>query len=127
MYTGTDKGAFWVSKNDGQSWEENSKGLANNYIRSICPSRFVKERVYLAMTGINYDDLHSYLYVSEDDGKNWRSINDGLPDEPVNVILEDPTNENILYAGGFGEYIFLLTGEEHGHALVDYMPDVADC
>jgi methionine-rich copper-binding protein CopC len=34
------------------------------------------------------------------------SINKGLPDEPVNVILEDPTDENILYAGGLrGVYL----------------------
>jgi photosystem II stability/assembly factor-like uncharacterized protein len=125
LYTGTDKGAFWVSKNDGQSWEENSAGLANNYIRSICPSRFVKERVYLAMTGIDYDDLHSYLYVSEDYGKNWKSINKGLPDEPVNVILEDPTNENILYAGGLrGVYISIDRGITWS-CLGQQMPDVA--
>lgn len=99
LYAGTDHGALWVSKNDGTSWEENSKGLANNYIRSICPSQFKLSRVYVAMTGINYDDLHSYLYSSEDYGKTWKNIAAGLPDEPVNVILEDPTNENILYAG----------------------------
>ena len=91
LYAGTDKGAFWVSKNDGASWEENDIGMANNYIRSICPSRFAKERVYVAMTGINYDDLQSYLYLSEDYGKTWSGISSGLPNEPVNVILEDPS------------------------------------
>jgi Sortilin, neurotensin receptor 3, len=125
LYAGTDKGAFWVSKNDGKNWEENSNGIANNYIRSICPSRFAKGRVYLAMTGINYDDLHGYLYVSEDDGKNWKSISSGLPDEPVNVILEDPTNENILYAGGLrGVYISTTRGRTWS-CLGDYMPDVS--
>lgn len=112
LYAGTDKGAFWVSKNDGESWEENDNGLANNYIRSICPSRFEKERVYIAMTGINYDDLNSYLYASEDYGKTWLPINTGLPNEPVNVILEDPTNENILYAGCFrGVYLSVDRGK----------------
>lgn len=99
LYAGTDRGAFWVSKNDGISWEENSSEIANNYIRSICPSRFAKDRVYMAMTGINYDDLKSYLYVSENNGKNWKSITSGFPNEPINVILEDPFFENILFAG----------------------------
>lgn len=99
LFAGTDRGAFWVSKNDGQSWEENDKGLANNYIRSICPSRFDKSRVYVAMTGINYDDLGAYLYMSTDLGMSWTSISSGLPNEPMNVVLEDPCNENILYAG----------------------------
>ena len=125
LYAGTDKGAFWVSKNDGESWEENDIGLANNYIRSICPSRFVKERVYVTMTGINYDDLKSYLYVSEDYGKTWSSIASGLPDEPVNVILEDPSKENILYAGGFrGVYISIDRGKSWSY-LGNNMPGTA--
>jgi len=125
LYAGTDKGAFWVSQNDGASWEENDRGLANNYIRSICPSRFAKGRVYVAMTGINYDDLQSYLYSSEDYGKNWTSIAAGLPKEPVNVILEDPSNENILYAGGFrGVYISIDKGKSWSY-LGNKMPGAA--
>ena len=125
LYAGTDRGAFWVSKNDGLRWEENSVGLANNYIRSICPSRFAKERVYVAMTGINYDDLRSYLYLSDDYGKNWSAISSGLPDEPVNVILEDHTNENILYAGCFrGVYISIDRGKTWSY-LGNKMPGTA--
>ncbi len=112
LYAGTDKGAFWVSKNDGVSWEENDIGIANNYIRSICPSRFSKSRVYCAMTGINSDDLHAYLYMSDDYGKTWSGIAGGLPDEPVNVILEDHVYENILYAGTIrGVYISVDRGK----------------
>ena len=112
LYAGTDKGACWVSVNDGNDWKEISAGLANNYIRSICPSRFNKERVYVAMTGLNYDDLHAYLYVSDDQGAHWRSLTNGLPDEPVNVIMEDPTNENLLYAGTIrGVYISTDRGQ----------------
>ncbi len=111
LYAGTDHGAFWVSKNDGATWEEHSTGIANNYIRSISASRFKTSRVYMAMTGINYDDLHRYVYSSEDYGANWKNISAGLPDEPVNVIKEDPTNENILYAGGLrGAYISIDRG-----------------
>jgi photosystem II stability/assembly factor-like uncharacterized protein len=125
LYVGTDKGAFWVSKNDGKSWEENDGGIVNNYIRSICPSRFAKGRVYMAMTGINYDDLKSYLYASEDDGKNWYNIAAGLPNEPINVILEDPKNEAILYAGGFrGVYISVDRGRNWSYLGIN-MPGAA--
>ncbi len=111
LFVGTDKGAFWVSKNDGMHWEELSSGLANHYIRSIAASRFKISRVYLSMTGINNDDLHSYIYVSEDYGAHWKSIANGLPNEPFNVIKEDPTNENILYAGGLrGVFVSINRG-----------------
>lgn len=125
LYAGTDHGAFWVSQDDGKTWQENSNGLANNYIRSIEPSRFNTGRVYIAMTGINYDDLQSYLYYSEDHGKNWRSISAGLPNEPVNVIREDPTNENILYVGGLrGVYVSINRGTSWSY-LGDGLPATA--
>jgi photosystem II stability/assembly factor-like uncharacterized protein len=112
LYVGTDRGAFWVTMDDGQNWTEFSEGLSNGYIRSICPSRFKKSRVYVAVSGINYDDLGNYLYVSEDYGKTWRSIVGDLPDEVAYVILEDPVNENILYAGLYrGVYISVDRGK----------------
>ncbi len=112
LYVGTDRGAFWVTHDDGKNWVEHSDGLSNGYIRSICPSRFDMERVYVTAAGINYDDLKNYLYVSEDYGKTWRSIVANLPDEVAYVILEDPVNENILYAGLYrGVYISVDRGE----------------
>jgi photosystem II stability/assembly factor-like uncharacterized protein len=99
LYVGMDRGAFWVTLNDGGTWAERSAGLPASYIRSICPSRFSRTRVYVAAPGINQDDLGCRLFASEDRGLTWTSISAGLPDEVSYVILEDPTNENILYAG----------------------------
>jgi len=94
LYAGTDKGAFWVTHNDGIEWTEFSEGLPDRYIRNA------------AVTGINDDDLANYLFVSEDHGRQWSSITGNLPDEVAYVILEDPTHENILYAGLYrGVYI----------------------
>lgn len=125
LYAGTDHGAFWVSKNDGESWEDHSLGIANNYIRSISPSYHKASRVYMAMTGINYDDLKAYLYASEDFGKTWTTIAEGLPDEPINVINEDPSYENILYAGSVrGVYVSIDRGKNWSY-LGTNMPATA--
>ena len=111
IYYGTDRGSFWVSKNDGEIWEEESINIEDNYIRSIYPSKFKKSRVYMSMTGINYDDLSNYLYSSENYGQHWKKISSNLPNEPVNVIVEDNKYENILYAGMYrGVYISLNKG-----------------
>ena len=111
LYAGTENGAFWVSLNDGADWTEHSQGLPDRYILSICPSRFHESRVYIAVTGLNDDDLGNYLFVSEDYGGDWRSISGDLPDEVANVILEDPTNPDILYAGLYrGVYISVDRG-----------------
>ena len=99
LYLGTDRGAFWVTLDDGATWVERSAGLPPSYIRSICPSRFSPTRVYLAAPGIDRDDLGCRLFASEDRGLTWTPISAGLPDEVGYAILEDPTNEDILYAG----------------------------
>lgn len=125
LYAGTDRGAFWISKDDGLTWGEKDNGLANNYIRSICPSRFSGSRIYITMTGINYDDLHAYAYVSEDNGDSWNSIVSNLPDEPINVLIEDLQYENILYTGTMrGVYISVDRGLNWSY-LGDHMPGAA--
>lgn len=99
LYVGMDHGAFWHSPDDGSTWNEASQSIANGYIRSISPSNAIEGRVYLAMTGLNYDDMNCYIYSSENNGKDWKLIKNNLPNEPANVILEDPYNPEILYAG----------------------------
>ena len=99
LYVGMDKGAFWVTTNDGVTWAENSKGLPSRYIRSICPSRFSLSRVYVTVSGLNDDDFKAYVFASEDEGRTWKSIVSNLPDEVAYAVLEDPVNENILYVG----------------------------
>ena len=59
LFVGIDKGAFWFLWNDGMDWLENSTGLPNGYIPCICPSQFDKVRVYVTVTGINYDVLNN--------------------------------------------------------------------
>ena len=112
LFAGTDKGAFWMTRDDGRHWTERSEGLSNGYIRSICASRFNKARLYVSVTGINYDDLGNHLYCSNDHGKTWQSIAANLPDEVAYTILEDPVNEDILYAGLYrGVYISVDRGK----------------
>ena len=112
LYYGSDRGSFWVSRNDGISWKERSEKIGNGYIRSIEPSKFNKSVVYMSMTGINYDDLNSYLYVSDNYGKNWKKLKGNLPNEPINFIREDENFEDILYAGLYrGLYVSLDRGK----------------
>ena len=65
----------------------------------IITSQHKKERVYITLNGYRNDDFKSYVFVSGDYGKTWKNIVHNLPDSPVNVIKEDPIDENILYLG----------------------------
>ena len=52
-----------------------------------------------------------YLFKSENYGKTWTSISSNLPDSPINVIIEDNINNNILYVGNdHGVYVSLDSG-----------------
>ncbi|MFT7629800.1 MAG: photosystem II stability/assembly factor-like uncharacterized protein [Mariniblastus sp.] len=112
IYLGTDKGTVLISETGGEPWLDRTQQLPAGYVRSICPSKFSDSRAYLAITGLNYDDFQSHLYCTEDRGGTWSSISANLPNEPANVILEDPVHPNILYVGTYrGVFISTNRGQ----------------
>jgi photosystem II stability/assembly factor-like uncharacterized protein len=68
----------------------------------LIASQYKEGRVYVTLNGYRNDDFNAYLYVSEDFGTTWTQLAKDLPAEPLNVVREDPKNENILYAGSDG-------------------------
>ncbi len=112
LYAGTDRGEFWVKLSGETAWVERSEGLPAAYIRRIVASKYKMSRIYLAISGMNYDDFGTYLYRSEDYGKSWHSMKGNLPDQVAYEIEEDPFHEDILYAGMYrGVYISTDRGE----------------
>lgn len=112
LYTGSDDGKVHYSPDGGNSWADISTGLPENYwVSRIQASKFVEGRVYIALNGYRWDDFNAMIYTSEDHGKTWLKIGKDLPKEPVNVIREDPENEDILYVGtDNGLYVSLDRG-----------------
>ncbi|UCH98185.1 MAG: glycosyl hydrolase, partial [Candidatus Aminicenantes bacterium] len=111
MYVGTDDGNIQVTHNDGITWEKINTGLPRRWVSRVIASGYDKATVYAALTGYRQDDFKCYLYRSMDSGKTWTSIRSNLPDESVNVIREDPKNENILYVGtDLGIYVSIDKG-----------------
>ena len=58
--------------------------------------------MYVSLNGYRFDDFSPYLYVSDDYGQSWTTIGKDLPFEPINVVTEDPKDENIIYVGTDG-------------------------
>ena len=126
IYVGTDDGNIQVSKDGGENWECISVNLPRNlWISRIVASSHKKERVYVTLNGYRNDDFTSYVYVSEDYGKNWKSITNGMQNAPVNVIYEDNHNENILYLGTDNSLFASIDRGKNWFNFSQNMPNVA--
>src|SRR6187431_522119 len=55
--------------------------------------------VYAAVNRIRCDDMRPHIYKTNDGGKTWKEIVKGLPNDPVNVVREDPKRKGLLFAG----------------------------
>lgn len=126
LYVGTDDGLVQVSKNAGGSWTNVSSMFPKNqWVSEVAASKHKKERVYATLNGYRWDDFTPYIYVSEDYGQNWKSISKGIPTSPVNALVEDPENENLLFAGtDNGLYVSFDRGNSW-ELLQNGMPNVA--
>lgn len=123
IYTGTDDGNIHRSYDGGYSWEQlnnsapppapvkkgakpqtvNPKLQTNKlWVSRVTASQHKEGRVYVSLNGYRFDNFAPYLYVSDDYGMSWRAIGKDLPFEPINVVKEDPKDENIIYVGTDG-------------------------
>ena len=126
IYTGSDDGLVYITKDAGGSWTNISSNLPKDlWVSRVIASQHKKERVYLALNGYRWDDFSVYLYVSEDYGNTWKSISSNIPLSPVNVIREDPKNENLLFVGtDNGAYVSFNKGDSW-EAFSKGLPSVA--
>lgn len=113
IYTGSDDGLIHCTKDGGNTWTRISNSLPKDlWVARVQASSHTESRVYAVLNGYRWDDFKPYLYVSEDYGENWTAIGGDLPLEPLNVVKEDPHNENILYTGSdHGLYVSLDRGK----------------
>jgi len=111
LYVGTDDGNVHVTQDDGGTWTKINAGLPEKWVSRVAASGHELETVYVSLTGYRSDDFAAYVYMSNDFGKTWKSIAGDLPSEPINVIAEDPRDEDILYVGtDLGVHISLNRG-----------------
>ncbi|MEN8880753.1 MAG: glycosyl hydrolase [Polaribacter sp.] len=126
IYVGSDDGYINVTKNGGGSWTRISNNLPQNlWVSRVIASAHKKERVYATLNGYRFDDFTTYIYMSNDFGQTWKNISSNMPASPVNVIKEDPKNENLLYVGtDNGLYVSFHQGN-FWEAFANNLPNVA--
>ncbi|HEY7985060.1 MAG TPA: hypothetical protein VID73_12870, partial [Ktedonobacterales bacterium] len=102
LWAGSDDGLVHLSRDGGQSWEAvTPAGLPEWALISIIePSPHDPAVAYVAANRYKLDDFTPYLFKTDDYGKHWTPITNGLPaDVFARAIREDPARRGLLYCG----------------------------
>lgn len=98
LLLGCDVGGYFVSRNEGVSWEIRNTGLHDYFIESIAVQRDDPNVIFLG--------TQSGVHKSTDGGATWRWLRNGWPEPlkyrrsaPVSIVAIDPRNPKVVYAG----------------------------
>lgn len=123
LYTGSDDGMIYTSQNGGVSWQMVYSSFPEpNTVVCLTASQHQKNRIYAVLRSQQGKVL---VFKSENSGKTWDNIKANLPEENANVLIEDNTNEQLLYLGTeSGLYVSFDRGEKW-HIFQKNLPRVS--
>ena len=117
IWVGTDDGRVQVTQNGGGSWSDLTAaiaaagGPADRYVSRVFASPHEAATAFVAKSGFRNDDFRPFLFRTTDSGKTWTSISAGLPAAPINVVVQDRKNRNLLIVGNdLGVWVSLNAG-----------------
>jgi photosystem II stability/assembly factor-like uncharacterized protein len=101
IWCGTDDGLIHITKDGGKTWQNVTppQVTAWSKVSLMDASHTDKNTAYAAVNRIRCDDMKPHIYKTNDAGKTWKEIVNGLPDDPINVVKEDPVRKGLLFAG----------------------------
>ncbi len=109
LWTGSDDGLIHVSRDAGKNWENVTPAGAPKWMMWNCieSDPFKKGAAYIAGTRYKSDDFAPYIYKTEDYGKSWKRIVNGIPSlHFTRAVRADRKRPGLLYAGTeYGMYI----------------------
>ncbi len=109
LWTGSDDGLINVSKDGGQHWENVTPPAAGQWMMWNCVETdpFVKGKAYFVGTKYKSDDFNPYIFKTEDYGKTWVKITNGIAASHFTRCLRaDKKIKGLLYCGTeYGMYI----------------------
>ncbi len=101
IWIGTDDGLIQRTTDGGKTWNNVTPTSINSWskISLMDASHTDKNTAYAAVNRIRLDDQHPHIFRTHDGGKTWKEIVNGLPNDPINVVKEDPQCKGLLFAG----------------------------
>lgn len=102
LWAGTDDGYIWVTHDGGKNWKNVTPAALTPWskVTQIVASHYDPNTAFASVSRFRIDDMKPYIYRTDDGGKHWQLIIDGLPgNSPVDTVREDPVRKNLLFAG----------------------------
>ncbi len=129
LYTGSDDGLIHVSEDGGQNWRKSQsfpKVPTQSFINDIEASSHNANTVFAIADAHKLGDYSSYIFMSTDKGKSWRSITGDLPKGTIVwVIKQDHKDENLLFIGTEYGIYFSVDKGIHWSMLNSGVPTIA--
>ncbi|MEO6346988.1 MAG: glycosyl hydrolase, partial [Aquaticitalea sp.] len=102
LYTGSDDGLIHVSEDGGQNWRQSvlPNVPARSFINDVEASNHDSNTIFAIADAHNFGDYNTYLFMSNDRGRTWKSIAGDLPSNTIVWVLkQDYVDENLLFIG----------------------------
>ncbi len=101
IWCGTDDGLIHITKDGGKTWANVTPPVITSWskVSLMDASHTDANTAYAAVNSIRLDDMHPHIFKTNDGGRSWKEIVHGLPNDPINVIKEDPVRKGLLFAG----------------------------
>ncbi|MCF6167344.1 glycosyl hydrolase [Lutibacter sp.] len=115
IWTGSDDGLVYMTTDGGKNWSNVTPKKMPEWmlINSIEVDPFTAGGAYIVGTRYKLGDYTPYIYKTEDYGKNWTLLTNGIaPEHFTRVLRADPKRKGLLYAGTeIGMYISFNDGK----------------
>lgn len=101
IWCGTDDGLIHVTRDGGKTWKNVTPPSITSWskVSLMDASHTNVNTAYAAVNRIRCNDMRPHIYKTTDGGRTWTEIVNGLPDDPINVVKEDPIRKGLLFAG----------------------------
>ena len=101
IWAGTDDGYIHLTKDGGKTWKNVTPPVISSWskVSLMEASHFDVNTAYAAINRIRCSDMKPHIYKTTDAGIHWKEIVNGLPDDPINAVREDPKKKGLLFAG----------------------------
>lgn len=125
IWVGTDDGLIQMTRDGGKNWTNVTPPAMPEWgtVGMVEPHAHKAGTAYIAVERHKQGDYTPYVFRTDDYGKTWTAITNGLPsDAYAHVVRADPERDGLLYLGTENGIFFSLDDGANWKALQLNLP-----